>query len=403
MQAKTLVAAEGEVARPYLRAAVLCGAVMFLEGYDIAAVGYAIPSLVDAWRVDPSVFTGALVAGNVGLLLGSTGAGLLGDRAGRRPVLICCVTVFGVFSLLSALVDSPMQLASLRLLTGLGLGGGIPLAVALVSDLAPPSAQGRLVILMAAGIPIGFTLGGLLSSQLVPLFGWPAIFVLGGVLPLAMVPLLALRLPESIALSRTARPRNLVAALFRDGYAPYTALLWAMNLLNLLSNFLILLWTPAILRSSGATPSQAIFATSMLGLGIILGALLTASVADRLGVERVLTYTVTFGALCVLSIGLLEPRFSALSLIICGAGVGIGGCQAGLFALLGRIYPPQIRSTGAGWALGLGRVGAIVGPLLGGVLLGLGFQAKGLFVGAAVPLFAVAVLMAILGRLRRSE
>ena len=131
----------------------------------------------------------------------------------------------------------------------------------------------------------------------------------------------------AFALSRAARSRNLVAALFRDGHAPYTALLWAMNLLNLLSNFLILLWTPAILHSSGAIPSQAIFATSMFGLGIILGALLTASVADRLGVEQVLTYTVAFGALCVLSIGLLEPRFSALSVIICGAGVGIGDAR----------------------------------------------------------------------------
>jgi MFS family permease len=221
----------------------------------------------------------------------------LGDRAGRRPVLICCVTVFGVFSLLSALVDSPMQLASLRLLTGLGLGGGIPLAVALVSDLAPPTAQGRLVILMVAGVPIGFALGGLLAGQLAPLFGWPAIFVLGGVLPLATVPLLALRLPESIVLSRTVRPRNLLTALFRDGHAPYTALLWAMNFLNLLSVFLILLWTPAILHSSGAEPSQAIFATSMLGLGFILGALVTASVTDRPGVERVLT-TRLHSALC---------------------------------------------------------------------------------------------------------
>jgi len=402
MQTKTLAAAECEVERAYLRAALLCGMVLFLEGYDIAVVGYVIPSLVDAWRVNPSVFTEALTAGNVGLLLGTTCAGSLGDRAGRRPVLIGSVAVFGVFSLLSALVASPMQLAGVRLLTGLGLGGGIPLSIALVSDLAPPMVQGRLVILMSASIPIGLTLGGLLASRLVPLFGWPWIFVLGGVLPLAMVPLLALRLPESIALSRTARPRNPVAALFRNGLAPNTALLWAMNLLNLLSNFLILLWTPAILHSSGATPSQAIFATSMFGLGQIPGALLTAAVVDRLGVERVLTYTVAFGALCVLSIGLLEPRFSLLSVIICGAGVGIGGCQTGLNALSGRIYPPHIRSTGAGWALALGRVGAILGPLLGGLLLGLGVRSKEIFVFAAVPVLAVTVLMAILGRLRRS-
>jgi len=402
MQTKTLTAPECEVERSYLRAALLCGMVLFLEGYDIAAVGYAIPSLVDAWRVNPLAFTGALTAGNVGLLLGSICAGSLGDRAGRRPVLIGCVTVFGVFSLFSALVTSPTQLAGVRFLTGLGLGGGIPLAVALVSDLSPPMAQGRLVSLMSTGIPIGFTLGGFLASQLVALFGWPAIFVLGGVLPIAMVPLLARHLPESIAPGRTARPRNRVAALFRDGQAPNTTLLWAMNLLNLLSNFLILLWAPAMLHNSGATPSQAIFATSMFGLGIILGALLTASVVDRLGVERVLTYTVAFGALCVLSIGLFEPRFSWLSVIFCGAGVGIGGCQAGLNSLSGRIYPPHIRSTGAGWALALGRVGAIVGPLLGGLLLGLGSRPKEIFVVAAVPVFAVTVLMAILARLRRS-
>jgi len=400
MQTKTLTAPECEVERSYLRAALLCGMVLFLEGYDIAAVGYAIPSLVDAWRVNPSVFTAALTAGNVGLLLGSICAGSLGDRAGRRPVLIGCVTVFGVFSLLSALVATPMQLAGVRLLTGSGLGGGVPLAVALVSDLAPPMAQGRLVSLMSAGIPIGFTLGGLLAGHLAPLFGWPAIFILGGVLPLAMVPLLARHLPESVMPSRTARPRNLVAALFRDGLAPNTTLLWAMNLLNLLSNFLILLWTPAILHNSGATPSQAIFATSMYGLGIILGALLTASVVDRLGVERVLTYTVAFGALCVLSIGLLEPGFSSLSVIICGAGIGIGGCQTGLNSLSGRIYPLHIRSTGAGWALALGRVGAILGPLLGGLLLGFGFRPKEIFVMASVPVFAVTVLMAILARLR---
>ena len=402
MQTKTLAAAECEVERAYLRAALLCGMVLFLEGYDIAVVGYAIPSLVDAWRVNPSAFTAALTAGNVGLLLGSICAGSLGDRAGRRPVLIGCVTVFGVFSLLSALVASPTQLAGVRLLTGLGLGGGVPLAIALVSDLAPPMAQWRLVSLTSTGIPIGITLGGFLASQLVPLFGWPAIFVLGGVLPLAMVPLLALCLPESIRPSRTVRPRNRIAALFRNGQSPNTTLLWAMNLLNLLSNFLILLWTPAMLHDSGATPSQAIFATSMFGMGIILGTLLTASIVDRLGVERVLTYTVAFGAVCVLSIGLLEPRFSSLTVIISGAGIGIGGCQAGLNSLSGRIYPRHIRSTGAGWALALGRVGAIVGPLLGGLLLGLGLRPKEIFVAAAVPVFAVTVLMAILARLRRS-
>jgi MFS transporter, AAHS family, 4-hydroxybenzoate transporter len=329
MQSETLAAtAEHAVARLHLRVAWLCGLVLCLEGYDIAAVGYAVPSLVDAWRVPPSGFTQALTAGNAGPLLGSLCAGLLGDRMGRKPVLLSCVAAFSTFSLLSALAGSPLELAVLRLLTGLGLGGGIPLAIALVSDFSPPMAQGRLVILMSAGIPIGFTLGGLLASQLVVAFGWAGIFVVGGALPLAMLPPLAVRLPESVALSSAPRPRRLVTALFRDGYAPTTVLLWAMNLFNLLSNFLILLWTPAILHGVGATPFQAIFATSVYGLGIILGALLTALLADRFGLERVLTYSAAFGALCMLSIGLLNPPFWGLSAMIGGAGVGIGGCQA---------------------------------------------------------------------------
>jgi MFS transporter, AAHS family, 4-hydroxybenzoate transporter len=402
MGANAAAAAERGVERLDLRVAWLCGVVLFLEGYNIASVGYAIPSLVDAWRLAPSAFTQALTAGNVGLLLGSIGAGLLGDRLGRKPVLIGCVTVFGVFSLLSSCVGSPVQLAAVRFLTGLGLGGGIPLAIALTSDFAPPMAQGRLVMLMSAGVPIGFTLGGLLASRLVPVFGWPAIFGVGGVLPLAMVPLLALRLPESVALSASTRQVKLVGMLFEEGLALSTALLWAMNLLNLLSNYLILLWTPAILHGTGTSPSRAIFGTSMYGFGIILGALLTAPMADRLGVERVLTYTVAFGALCALSVGLLDVPFWLLSVIICGAGMGIGGCQAGLNSLSGRIYPSAIRSTGAGWALGLGRVGAIAGPLLGGVLLGLGFRVQHIFIAAALPVFGVTVLMAMLGRSRRS-
>jgi AAHS family 4-hydroxybenzoate transporter-like MFS transporter len=174
-----------------------------------------------------------------------------------------------------------------------------------------------------------------------------------------------------------------------------------MNLLNLLSNFFILLWMPAILHGIGVSPSWAIFGTTMYGLGTILGALLTAPLVDRLGVERVLTWVLAFGALCVLSIGLFDPPFGLFSVIICGAGIGVGGCQPGINSLSGRIYPPMIRSTGAGWALGAGRVGTIAGPLLGGMLLALAWRAQAIFIALSVPAFGVALLMAILGRLRR--
>jgi MFS transporter, AAHS family, 4-hydroxybenzoate transporter len=399
MQAELSTTAAVPASRLHLRVAWLCGVVLFLEGYDIAAVGYAIPSLVDAWKIQPSLFTGVLTAGNVGLLFGSISAGLLGDRLGRRPVLITCVVAFGVFSLLAAFAGSPSELAALRFLTGLGLGGGLPLSLALASDFVPRHGSGRLVILMSVGVPIGFSAGGLMAGWLVRVFGWPAIFVTGGLLPLAVAPLLALWLPESIALRAEPRRSNLVAALFQSGLAPTTVLLWGTNVLSLLGTFFILLWTPAILHSKGASPSQAILATTIYACGVIASPLLAALLVDHIGIERVMAGGLAFGALCVLAIGLLYPRFWLLSMVLYGAGIG-GGCQAGINSISALAYPPAIRATGAGWALGAGRVGAIGGALLGGALLALGFRAQNIFAAASIPAFGAALLMAILWKLR---
>lgn len=401
MSGDAVAALAAPAGRLHLRVAWLCGAVLFLEGYDIASVGYAVPSLVDVWKVHPQAFTSVLTAGNVGLLLGSIFAGLLGDRLGRKPVLIACAVVFGFFSLLSAFAASPLYLAALRFPAGLGLGGGIPLAVALASDFAPAETRGRLVILTCLGVGTGFTLGGLLASRLVGFFGWPAIFVTGGLLPLAIVPVLWLWLPESAVLGTETHQRHLVAALFQNGLESTTALLWAINLLSLLGVYFILQWTPAILHSTGISPARAILGTSMYAAGVIAGPLLIAPIVDRFGMERVLTCGLAFGALCVLSIGLFNPRFWLLSMIIFGAGIA-GGCQSGINSLSGLAYPPVIRSTGAGWALGAGRIGTITGPLLGGLLLSLGFRPNNMFVAAAIPGFLATLLMAILGRLRRS-
>ena len=386
---------------PHFRVMVLCGLVLFLDGYDIAAAGYAIPSLVDSWGVVPQAFTRTLAAGNFGLLLGSLGAGLLGDRLGRKPVLIGSVAAFGLFSLLTAFAASPAQLAGLRFLTGLGLGGGIPVAITLAADFAPEMAPGRLVMLTSVGVPIGFAVGGLLTSQLVRFFGWQAIFVAGGVGPLVMAPLLALWLPESVATAQGRRHRNPVAALFRYGRTPTTLLLWAINLLSLLGVYFILLWAPAILHNAGASPSRAIFATTMYALCVIAGGLLMAAIADRFGMERVLACGLAFGACCVVAIGAFDPPFWLLAFMLCGAGIG-GGCQGGINALSGLSYPPAIRATGAGWALGAGRGGAIAGPLAAGVLLALGFRGPDIFVSASIPAFSAALLMAALGRLRRT-
>jgi MFS transporter, AAHS family, 4-hydroxybenzoate transporter len=387
----------------HVRVASLCFLVLFLEGYDITAVSYAIPSLIDAWHVKPPQFTTVLTAGSFGLLFGALSAGLLGDRLGRKPVLVLCTALFGLFSLLTAFSPNLSTLAALRFGTGLGLGGGIPIAIALATDHAPLQNPRRLVILMSAGISVGNTVGGFIASRLVTLTGWPAIFVVGGLLPLLVIPLLLLFLPDSRSL-RAIHPagrRTTPLDLFRDGLALRTMILWMVNLFNLVGNYFILFWLPAILHAKGLTPSAAILATTMYALGSIACALITAPIVDRFGVERIIAAILCMGALCVLLVGAFDLPYPLLCLVIGCAGIGIGGCQHGINSVSGALYPAKIRATGTGWALGLGRVGQIGGPLIGGLLLELGWLPQNIFLAASVPAACVAIGMATLGRLRK--
>jgi AAHS family 4-hydroxybenzoate transporter-like MFS transporter len=401
----TGTAARTEHGRHHVLVAALCFMVLFLEGYDITSMSYAIPSLVDAWHVKPPQFTTALTAGSFGLLFGALSAGLLGDRLGRKPVLIGCTAVFGAFSLLTAFSTGLVSLAVLRFCTGLGLGGGIPIAIALATDYALPRHPRRLVILMSAGISFGNTMGGFIASQIVKLAGWEAIFVVGGLLPMLVIPLLMLFMPESRTLHAAdpAARRTTPMDLFRNGLAFRTSILWMVNFFNLVGNYFILFWLPAILHAKGLTPSAAILATTMYALGSIICALTMAPIVDRFGVERIVAGVLCMGALCVLLIGAFEMPFSVLCLVLCGAGIGIGGCQHGINSVSGALYPPAIRATGTGWALGVGRIGQIGGPLVGGSLLGLGWASRDIFLAASIPAACVAVGMALLGWLRHKH
>jgi MFS transporter, AAHS family, 4-hydroxybenzoate transporter len=389
----------------HFRVASLCLLVLFFEGYDVPAMSYATPALIEAWHVRAPQFTPAVTVGGIGMLLGALCAGVLGDRIGRKPVLIACVATFGLFSLLTARATGLESLAVLRFLTCIGLGGGVPLATALATDSAPLRNPRRFVILTSIGLPIGGTAGGFVARPFATSFGWEAIFLAGGLLPLLLVPVLIIFLPESLAFraEATSARRASPLELFRHGLALRTGAIWIANLGNLLSLFLLLLWLPAMLYSQGVSPSDAIFVTTMFAFGTILGAAIAAPLADRLGVERVIASVLILGACCTLLIGSLALPLDGLCVVIIGAGMGTGGCQPGINAISGALYPAHIRSTGAGWALGVGRVGQIVGPLVGGLLLGLGWQPRATFLVASGPAFCVALAMATLAHLRSRE
>ena len=387
-----------------LRVNALCFLVLCLEGYDVSSLGFATPSLIEAWHVSAPQFTMIVTLGAVGMLVGSMCAGILGDRLGRKPVLIGCVALFGIFSLLIAWSNGLVSLTVLRCIACIGLGGGVPLTIALATDYAPARSPRRLVILMSTGLAVGSTASGFISKQFVTTFGWEAIFVFGGVLPMILIPLLILFLPESRALRTEPAParRAGVLRLFRDGLAPQTIVLWIVQFCNILCGFLILVWLPALLHGEGLSPADAIFASTMYGFGAIFGGVIMAMIADRLGVEYVVACILGLGAFSMLMFGSFVLPYVAVCVVIGGIGIGIGGGQHGINAVSGAIYPVAIRATGAGWALGIGRAGQVVGPLCGGLLLGLGWQPREIFLAASVPAVCVAIGMATLAWLRRS-
>jgi AAHS family 4-hydroxybenzoate transporter-like MFS transporter len=260
------------------------------------------------------------------------------------------------------------------------------------------------VILISSGLAIGSTAGGFASSLFVTTLGWQAIFVVGGLLPTLLVPWLMAFLPHDRTLPERA---NLhwpgPVTLFRYGLALRTVVLWIVNVCNLVCGFLMLVWIPAILHSLGLSLRDAIFASTMYAFGSIVGVAMIAPIADRFGAERVVAGIVCIGALSMAFAGSMALPYVTLCAAIGGVGVGIGGGQHGINSVSGALYPASIRATGAGWALGIGRVGQIAGPLAGGLMLGAGWPPRAILLAASGPAFCVVFGMGLLACLRRKE
>jgi MFS transporter, AAHS family, 4-hydroxybenzoate transporter len=396
-----------------LRVVLLCALVQAFDGFDLGTIGMAAPSLSKAWGVPPPQFTTAFVMSSVGILFGALASGPLGDRFGRKPLLILSVGFIGLFSVLSAFAWSVPSITAMRFLTGLGIGGAMPVTIALTSDYSPISRRGTLIMLMFCGNTLGGFLGGQLVAQILPIFGWQSIFLSGGIPPLLLIPLLMLYLPESprfLIAHRTEAPAtqailrklnvsaqaaasklvdvakgNPVQQLFTGGLAGTTILLWIAFFANLLNMYLFSYWMPTVLNLSGLKPETAVFYASMFQLGGILSTLLLGPMIDRFGAPRVLACSFASGVVFVLLVGLANLPAPYIMLPILGAGAAMIGSQLGANAMAAGLYPARIRSTGVGWALGIGRLGGIAGPAIGGALLAFGLPPKQIFLCACGP------------------
>jgi MFS transporter, AAHS family, 4-hydroxybenzoate transporter len=401
----------------------LCFLVVAIDGFDTAAIGFIAPSLRAEWGVTPAELAPLFAAGLFGLMAGAFVFGPLADRIGRKPVLIATTVFFGLMTFASAFSPSVEWLIALRFLTGIGLGGAMPAAITLTAELCPEKRRSSLVTLMFCGFTIGSASAGLAASGIVATFGWQGLLILGGILPVLLVPVLIALLPESpryLAASGTepakiaevlqkmapqadlsgatfalpVRPTGSpVSQLFKDGLGLGTLLIWTTFFMSLLVFYLLSSWLPLLITSAGFSMEHASLMGATLAAGGTVGAILIGRLMDRFEPHRVLAGAYLVAGAFVILLGSAVATPWLLVVAIFGAGFGVAGAQVGVNALAAGYYPTASRATGVSWANAVGRTGSVLGSMIGGVLLSLGWDLAMVFAAAALPAFLAALAM----------
>ena len=408
-----------------IRVVAICTLIQMCDGYDVGSIGWAVPSLTHVWHVAPSAFAAAFLWSNIGVMVGALITGPLSDRLGRKPVLMASIAIFGLASLGSAFAGSLGVLAGLRFFTGFGIAGGFTGTTALTGDYAPQRLRATLIMITFTGAPLGGFVGGQVVALLLHQgFGWPVIFLIGGAFPLALLVVMGLFLPESprfLARRASLTPRqrallaqfaivpgeaaareldigggNPVKMLFGKGYALRTVLLWIVFFCSLINLYLFAFWLPEILHLTGFTPAQAVFASSLHNLGAIAAVLYLGYLIDRFGPQKALASHYAVGVIFMALIALAAMPYAILLAVVFFAGAAVIGSQTGANAACGALYPARMRTSGIGWALGIGRLGGIAAAPLGGFLLAHGFAPRHVFLSACVFAIIAAVATALL-------
>ncbi len=415
------------------RVIACCFLVVMMDGFDTAAIGFIAPDIRTQWQLTPGALAPLFGAGLLGLTGGALLCGPLSDKFGRKRVLEGCVAFFGLMSLLSAFAPSLEMLVLLRFLTGLGLGGAMPNTVTMTSEFLPARRRGALVTLMFCGFTLGSAMGGVVSAQLVASIGWQGILLLGGVLPLVLAVALLFALPESPRfLARSGRDpqrlagtmsritgeryhnvrfvlnearitRSAAGSLFQGRLRSLTLMLWLVFFMSLLIIYLLSSWLPVLLNQRGIALQQAAWITTSFQVGGTLGAVSLGWLMDKWNPWWVLAVSYLLGAVSLALIGVTQDTLWLMTLAIFGVGIGVSGSQVGLNALSAVLYPTDCRATGVSWANAVGRCGAIVGSLSGGMMMAMSLSFSSLFVIIAVPALICSAMLTVLSVATRAR
>jgi AAHS family 4-hydroxybenzoate transporter-like MFS transporter len=418
-----------------IRLVLLCFLVVLTDGYDIGAAAFAAPALVKEWGLNRAELGPLFSAGLIAGLIGPPLLGFFADRIGRKVAIVGGALFFGVFTLASVVATSLPTLIALRFIAGIGIAGVLPIAVALNNEFAPRRLRATMIVLMFCGVTFGGGLPGVVAANFMAEHGWQVLFWVGGLLPILAAILLAFSLPESpkflalqesrhgdlAKLVREIRPdtpvgpdtqfvirgeenraRFSMKALFAGRLALITPLFWISNAVNLMIFYFVNQWMPTLLSGAGVSVQHAAIATTLFQFGGTLGGVVIMRPLDKFGFIPVpILFACAIPVMACIGLpGLSEPTIMVL---IAAAGFCLLGLQFGNIALESNVFPTYIRSWGVGSCFAAGRVGAVIGPLVGGLLVARHVSLRDMFFIASLPLALGLIAAAILTPLYKAE
>ena len=413
-----------------VQVAVLCAAVAFLDGVDTAAINVAAPRMADHLGLSRAHLGPIFSSGLLGAMVGALSFGWLADRVGRKRMLLIATAIFGVFSIATAFMNSFGPVLVMRLFTGLGLGGATPCFVALGSEYAPSARRARVTSLIWTAFPLGTVLGTFMCAYLISAHGWQSIFLAGGVMPLLVAMAILIWLPESlqflldtnrdpaavrrivgrfvpppaadarIIVDRVATAVAPIATLFSRNRASETLLLWFAFAAVFGCTVAVFSWAPAIMHYHGIPLSRAAIGVGIGGIGSLLGSACAGFLMERFSPSILLATAFVLGALAAACIGHAAHSLATVTVDLMVTGFlipGFGG--SALLALAANIYPTAMRSTGVGGAMGFGRFGQVVAPLVVSGVIATGFDVDDIYLLIALVMLVAAAAVFSLGRL----
>ncbi|WP_157271203.1 MFS transporter [Azohydromonas aeria] len=403
-----------------------CALIIIFDGYDLAVAGIALPSIMKQMGVDPTQAGFMVSSALFGMMFGAIFLGTIADRIGRRWAIAICIVLFSVFTAAAGLTSDPVTFSVTRFLAGLGIGGVMPNVVAQMTEYSPRKVRSTMVTLMFSGYAVGGMLAAVLGKGLIESWGWQSVFF-AAVLPVALIPFILKSLPESMpfllkqgrheelkaivarldpGLRPTAADRFALPAvdkadsapvrhLFQDGRGFSTVMFWIAFFMCLFMVYALSSWLTKLMAGAGYSLGSALTFVLTLNFGAMIGAVGGGWLADRFHIKWVLFSMYVLAAVSITLLGVPMPT-EALFFVVGLAGASTIGTQIVTYAYAGQFYPMAVRSTGIGFASGVGRSGAILAPIVIGALVGMALPLQQNFIAIAIPAVIAAVAVAMI-------